>query len=215
LDKDRPNSRLKLIIPGLSQKANLDHNSYIGRIHELLMQHTHMLYPNPNWSIIYNTDWEEASRKMPDYSAVADIGISTSPVSLEYHLSHRVRVIDYIANGLGLLLSYGDSFSTMPELRPISFVASGAKANGYRAALEKILDGSFTSHGALIEAGTKARTHFRNGNKKLSIIETMIATKPKKTIVDCPINHVFHQEKSDSAKERFHPVLCKCHASLS
>lgn len=202
--QENPDAKIKLVIPGLTQSHNKDHDDYITGIEKLLAANHSLvqdLQNNHNWKILYIQEWDRASKSMDNLYLISDLGISISPPTLEYFLSHRVRVVSYVANGLGLLLADGDSYSAMKELAPICHTVDTSAPDCYYKALQNLTTGPFRGRYSYMENGASARARFRNQETKLQILNNMLRTTNHKTYVDCPINYVFHMGKVDAVKK--------------
>ena len=198
--------RLKLIIPGLSQEHNSDHNSYTTRIKDLLLDNRELFFNEnraANWSILFVDSWEAAASHMESFYAISDIGVSVSPNSLEYALSHRVRVVDYVGSGLDLLLSAGDSFSSARELNSIRTVvsSSGSNRRAYFDVFSKLHNVGLQPRAGRLRSATSARAFLSNSEMKRSAIKEMLSSTTERSIFPCPIDTVHHNSQVEMVRE--------------
>jgi hypothetical protein len=200
--KNNKKNKLRLIIPGLTQRNNIDHADIVNRISNMLTDNKSLLQDSQNkdWKILYIEDWEVARLNLNSLFLISDIGVSVSKNTLENYLAHRVRIIDYLNNGLGLLLSRGDLFSESMALKPIAYFAQHQLSeNSYLKCFEEI--SKTASHLNFTELGFFARNIFNNKKIKQEKINEMMSNNPVNIIKDCSINILFHNKKIEMLNE--------------
>jgi glycosyltransferase involved in cell wall biosynthesis len=113
-------SDLKLILSGLRQAENTDHEDTISRVYQIfednadLVVRAHDIAKSASardGSIFVEMDWTAGSRNLPFFLRASDVGLSVSKDSLENWQSHRVRLLDYAQYGLPVIATVGDSFA--------------------------------------------------------------------------------------------------------
>lgn len=127
-------SRLKLLMPGVIQPANRAHDETVRKFESILRENLHLL----GTSLILETDWEEASKKVGAWTQAADVGINVNTQSLESWQSHRLRFLDYLRFGLPVISSGNDLLSQ--RLAKGMYACETGSVEDYVRALRSIND---------------------------------------------------------------------------
>jgi glycosyltransferase involved in cell wall biosynthesis len=129
----RPDTKLRLFVMGLLQPSNTDHAAYIAETESLLYRHRAMLGAS---IFVYNI-WEDASRRVHGCAAASQLGLNVNRDTLENWQSHRLRMLDYMAAGLPVIQTHGDTLAEASD-GAHAFLVRPGDAAGYRATLDTI-----------------------------------------------------------------------------
>ncbi len=128
-----PDSKLRLFVMGLLQPTNIDHGPYIEHTEALLWRFRDQLGGRIN---VYN-HWDDAARRVRAYTASSGIGLNVNQPSLENWQSYRLRFLDYLAAGVPVINTRGDSLSEAAG-GAHAFLVDAGDVRSYRAVLDGI-----------------------------------------------------------------------------
>ena len=130
------NTKLKLILPGLKQKQNSDHDEYLKEVMTIISEKKTAFESN----VYYEPNWDIASLNMEKYLEASDIGLNVNSDGLENWQSHRVRCVEYLSRGMPFITTDGDLHANFRGKNGV-FVVQSENLKSYHKVFDLLIDG--------------------------------------------------------------------------
>lgn len=136
LSKKRPN--LRLVFMGSARPGQDGVSAHVSRLVDLARDIDPL-----GEHIVFNQTWVPYAHRI-SFLAEADAGVSVHRATAETYFSYRTRMLDYLAAGLPIVCSEGDTFAEIVARERLGIVVPVGGAAELEAAIERVLyDESF------------------------------------------------------------------------
>ncbi len=169
----QPRSNLFLLVSGLAQPGNHDHQTYVmealGVMETIKRDHRDRIH--------WFSDWSEGGRRIRDMLAAADLGLNVNAEGLEAWQAYRIRAVDYLSAGLPMLATPHDFFADV--LCPSACMqVQGHSVVDYEAVLDEV-EGLTPDQWALLKtAAEDARTDFASRDIYGDLLNSLLDLRP-------------------------------------